>query len=694
MPAAQTPLSPRKLLRWSRQSIAGIGGPFYLIVVLALVTNVMTQYNAQLIANFIGQAQREITRTEPVAEAPAEATSGAQSTAPEGTPADRARSFRLIDYVLPQDTAWTAVLFAVTALIVIALSFANRVGTVWINTLMLQKLQLRLHDKLIRLGPSYHAKHDQGENTAVIMQYTAGAQPMLRDVLSFPFVRGVSLVTAIIFLFYNLSELRGQDDLIYALLAVLLIVLPVGGWWLSSKLRGAYGEVRERLAAVNNTLVDSLTAPQEVQLMNAAPRRSNAFGARLKDLAGAQLNAVVQGEKANQFQAAVPTILQVGLILWAVFFVGGDAVQAVVGIYLFVPRVVQPIQDMIQFYGSLNTAWPNIEKIGLILEEPLEVEDKGKKSARDISEHDLALSNLTYRPTPERTVLNRLNIAFPPDKVTALVGRSGSGKTTILRLVSRLFDPQDGTVTIGGTDIRDIRLDELRSMIATVSQFPLFVEADVRENLRLAVPDATDAAMEAACRAADLWPALERISPADPLGAPVPRMAGKSGLAGGERRRLAIARALLAEPRILLLDEPSTGIDAVSVGKIVETIRNAKRGRTVLLVDHDMDLVGALSDQICCLEDGQFTDIGTPQELAVRPSLFAKLAQAKKAYADTAEFEVHGSVPVRPAEVAGRSKGGPPGGAAGSAKAGMAAPPSGQPRAAGQAKAAGQPKGA
>ncbi len=661
-PIAQSPLSPVKLFRWARQAISGIVGPFYLITFLALVTNVMTQYNAQLIANFIGQAQRE--------------------AAAEPRPAT-AEGFYFIDYILPAETTWTAILFAVTAFIVIGLSFANRVGTVWINTLMLQKLQLRLHDKLIRLGPSYHARHDLGENTAVIMQYTAGAQPMLRDVLSFPFVRGVSLVTALLFLFYNLSELRGQDDVIYALLAVLLIVLPVGGWWLSSRLRSAYGEVREKLGAVNNTLVDSLTAPQEVQLMDAAPRRSAAFGAKLKELANAQVRAVIQGEKANQFQAAVPTILQVGLILWAVFAVGGDAVQAVVGIYLFVPRVVQPIQEMIQFYSGINTAWPNIEKIGLILEEPLEVEDKGKKSAADLAPHDLALHDLTYRPTPERTVLDHVSFTFPPSRITALVGRSGSGKTTILRLVSRLFDPHDGRVTIGGVDIRDIGLSELRSMIATVSQFPLFVEADVRENLRLAVPGASDTAMEAACRAADLWPALERISPSDPLATAVPRMAGKSGLAGGERRRLAIARALLAEPRILLLDEPSTGIDAVSVGKIVEAIRLATVGRTVLLVDHDMELVGALADQIVCLEDGRFSDIGTPAELSTRPSLFAKLSQAKKAYADTADFEVHGSVPVRPAEIAGSPRGAP-----GGQKGAMKAPPPSQGRAAGRTKGA------
>jgi ABC-type multidrug transport system fused ATPase/permease subunit len=189
--------------------------------------------------------------------------------------------------------------------------------------------------------------------------------------------------------------------------------------------------------------------------------------------------------------------------------------------------------------------------------------------------------------------------------------------------------------------------------------------------------------METACRSADLWPALERISPADPLGAPVPRMAGKSGLAGGERRRLAIARALLAEPRILLLDEPSTGIDAVSVAKIVEAIRKAKAGRTVLLVDHDMDLVAALADQIVCLEDGKFADVGTPAEMKARPTLFAKLAQAKQAYADTGEFEGHGSVPVRPAEFAGMARGGP-----GAPIGGAMKPPPGQVRAAGMMKGA------
>lgn len=657
-PAAQSSsISFAKLFRWATQALSGIVGPFFLITFLSLMTNLVALYNAQLIANFTGQVQTAL-QDEDAREAPAPADAGPAPSAESPPPVEPGEKFSFLNTLLPNDYRVTAVLFAVTALLVIALGFANRVGTVWLNTQMLQRLQLRLHDRLIQLGPNYHSRHDMGENSAVIMQYTAAAQPMLRDVLAFPIVRGVSLVTAILLLFYNLNALReeGQDNLIYAVLAVLLIVLPVGGWWLSSRLRGAYAEVRERQSAISNTLVDSLTAPAEIQLMDAGPRRSATFRAKLSDFARAQLQAVIQGETANQFQAAVPTLLQIGLIIWAVFFLGGNAVQAVVGIYLFVPKVVQPIQEIIQFYSGLNTAWPNIEKVGTTLEEPLEVEDKGQKTAAELPSHDLALNDLTFRPLPDLTVLDHVTFSFPRDKITALVGLSGSGKSTILKLVSRLFDPHGGKVTVGGVDIRDLSLSSLRSIIASVSQFPLFIEADVRENFQLAVPNATDQAMEAACRAADIWPTLEKLSPSDPLAAPVPRTAGKAGLSGGERRRLAIARAILADPRILLLDEPVAGVDAISVKKIAEGLRQAAPGRTVLLVEHDMDLIASLADMVCCLEGGRITDVGTPAELAARPSLFKRLLETRRAYGDQAEIEVTDTVPVRRVEVPGGGK--------------------------------------
>jgi ATP-binding cassette subfamily B protein len=464
----------------------------------------------------------------------------------------------------------------------------------------------------------------------------------------------------------------------YALLLVVLVILPVGGWLLSRRLRTANVQVRDQQSQLSNTLVDSLTAPQEVQLLGAGQRRSAAFGARLRELARAQVRAVIQSETSNQFQAAVPQILVAGFIVWAIFLVAQQgsearvaAIQAVLAIYLFVPRVVQPIQEMIQFYSTLNIAWPSVEKVGMLLEERNEVQDTGTKTVSDLKHSDVALDNVVYRPKPDLLVLDNVSFKFEPGTITALVGRSGSGKTSILRLISRLSDPESGRVVIGGIDAREFRLADLRAASATVSQFPLFIEADVRENLRLGVPNATDAEMETACREADLWLALQRLSPEDPLATAVTRQAGKGGLAGGERRRLAIARALLAKPHILLLDEPSTGIDVMSVGKIADAIR-AKPGQTMILVEHNIPLVRSLAHQVVCLQNGRFTDIGTPEELLARPTLFRELWEEWQRLTDTTEMEVHGTVPVRSVEGAAAARGATAGGAKGSAPAGGA----------------------
>jgi ABC-type multidrug transport system fused ATPase/permease subunit len=215
-------------------------------------------------------------------------------------------------------------------------------------------------------------------------------------------------------------------------------------------------------------------------------------------------------------------------------------------------------------------------------------------------------------------------------------------------MVARLFDPTVGRVTIGGTDVRDFKIAQLRAMSATVSQFPLFIEASVRENLRLGRADATDADMKHACMEADVWEALARISPGDPLAALVPRLAGKAGLAGGERRRLSIARTLLTDAPILLLDEPSTGIDALSVSKIIGVLRS-RPDRTILIIDHDMDLIRAVADVVCCLENGKFVDVGSPEEMLQRPTLFKSLLDLRRAYASGGDLEVTGTVPVRPA---------------------------------------------
>lgn len=634
-PTSEMPMSLSSMIALARRSIAGVFGPFVLVTGIGILVTVVSQYNVQLINNFIVQAR---TDTAPAAEAKG--------------------GFDLMSSLLPSDTAWTAILFAVTGLLTIALGFSNRVGTVWLNARMVQHLQQKLHDKLLRLGMDYHLRHDQGENIAVITQYPGQAATTLRELIAFPVVRGVSLAVAILFLFYNLSTIQGQGPVLYGLLGAVVLLLPVGGVWLAGRMREASAGVRDKFNAVNNEIVDSLMAHQEVQLMGAVERRSRTFAASLTRLVGAQVRSAVQSEAANQFQVAVPLLLQVGLILWAVFVVPGESLQAVIGIYLFVPFVVDPVRELVRFYSTINSAWPSIEKVGQVLDAPEEPRDEGKLGVEALEGAEVVLDDVVYRPTPERFIIDHLSYRFPEGKVTALFGESGSGKSTVLRLVSRMFDPTAGKVTLGGIDLRELNIAALRSQVGVVSQSANFITADVRTNMRLAAPQVTDDEMVAACRQADIWGALEKMSPQDPLAAPVSRSAGGPGLSGGERRRLAIARVLLARPRVLLLDEPGAGVDAVRAAKIADEVRRLAPGRTVILVEHNVPLVQAAADIVCCLEGGRITDSGTPAELAARPSLFQKMMLAQRRSAvDAADYDVQASLPVRRVDVSAASAG-------------------------------------
>jgi ABC-type multidrug transport system fused ATPase/permease subunit len=194
-----------------------------------------------------------------------------------------------------------------------------------------------------------------------------------------------------------------------------------------------------------------------------------------------------------------------------------------------------------------------------------------------------------------------------------------------------LYDPQGGRILIDGEDIAGATLASLRRHVAKVSQFPLFIADTIRANLQLGCATASDADLEAVCRRTGLWTVLENAAgpgrnPLDYLLPPIT----SEGLSGGQRRLLAVTRALLVQPTILLLDEPTTGIDAIGRAEVAAVLREACRGHTVFLVDHDMEFVSHFADWICCLEQGKISEVGSPKELAGRPGLFKDLLEASE----------------------------------------------------------------
>jgi ABC-type multidrug transport system fused ATPase/permease subunit len=598
----------RRLFRWAWFIVRATLGVYLLNIFLTLFSQTLQQYTVQLLAVVV---------------------SGLQTGS---APAGGGQGF--LAGLLPTSLGTAAILFAVLSLVGVALTFGERITNAWSDNVMTVKLQQNLHDKLLVLGHGYHGQHDLGETATIVSRYSAGSVMVLQDLISFPLVRGIGLVTAVVFLLNSLQTVGSSP--LWMRLAMLgaLLALPLGGWWLSGRLRGAFARVRDAELEVADELQNSLALPLEVQVMGAQAQRGTAFAARLRRYLRAKLAAGVRNEIATQFQGVTPVVLQVMFLIYGVFFALKNpslgSAGAILAIYYFVPQVVQPVQQILQFVLGLQSAWPQVESVIEILEAEPEVTDRPGAREVPAGAQGLEVDHVTFAYAVDgKRQLEDLSFTFAPGRVYAIVARAGAGKSTLLNLAARLRDPQGGALRIGGVDLRDLRLGSVRRRVAKVSQFPLFIADTVRQNFLLARADATDADIEAVCRRTGLWDVL--VNAAGPGGRPLdyvlPRAVGE-GLSGGQRRLLSVTRALLLQPSVLLLDEPTTGIDAIGRQMLVPVLREACKGLTVLLVDHDMEFVRSTADVVCVLEDGTFTQVGPPEELAARPGLFQRLLQS------------------------------------------------------------------
>ena len=638
MPVAEPESVPyRKLLHWGWYVVSVALGWFLANTVLTIFLQILTQYNVQVLATVVSGLGSSL------------AGSGAAPRSAE-VAGGAAKMGGFLTAFLPGKLETAAIVFASLALLLILLRFLERIIMTWSDNIMVARLQQRLHDKLLGLGPAYHQSHDLGETMLIVTRFSTGTQLLLRDLISFPVVRGISLVTAMVFLANNLVAVGETPVWVQATLLATIFILPLGGWWLSLKLRLAFEKVRDSETALANEFSNSASLPLEVQVMGAEPQRAEAFGNRLRTLIRNKMAAAVRNEIATQFQTSTPVFLQAVFLIYGVFFAlqsGNPAAPgAILAIYYFVPEAVSPLQEIIQFFTGLQSTWPQVEKVVEILEAEPEVKEKPGAVALTPSQGALAVEHLTFAYTPDgQKILDDLSYAFAPSQVTAIVARAGMGKSTLLNLVARLRDPQEGRIFVDGQDISGVTLASLRRQVAKVSQFPLFVADTIRTNFKLASAQATDDELAEVCRRTGLWEVLENAAGphTHPLDYLLPR-ATSEGLSGGQRRLLAVTRAFLLHPAILLLDEPTTGIDAIGRSQVASVLREACRGLTVLLVDHDMEFISHFADWVCCLEHGKFHEAGTPDELANRPGLFRDLLEASKEDHPEAPREIPGPV--------------------------------------------------
>jgi ATP-binding cassette subfamily B protein len=280
-----------------------------------------------------------------------------------------------------------------------------------------------------------------------------------------------------------------------------------------------------------------------------------------------------------------------------------------------------PVSSLLGVNVTVLSSLALFERLFDFLDMEQEIADKPGAQPLGDSRGHLRLEDVTFRYASELPpALDRVSFDVPPGKFAALVGHSGAGKTTIANLVPRLYDVDGGRITIDGHDIRDVTLDSLAANIGMVNQEPYLFHTSIRENLRYAQPEASDQELETAARAANIHEFIETL----PYG--YETIVGERGyrLSGGEKQRLAIARALLKDPAILILDEATSSVDSETERAIQSGLEHLTRGRTVLAIAHRLSTIMA-ADLIVVMDHGRVVETGAHAQLLARNGVYANL---------------------------------------------------------------------
>lgn len=352
-------------------------------------------------------------------------------------------------------------------------------------------------------------------------------------------------------------------------------------------------------------------------------RASGAQSIRLAALSGVLNGWAVQ---------AVFAALLVAGALWLDERLGGVAAQGmgmeaaipVIVALLLACRHVDPLLEVAGYADSLRAARVQLDAVRDILAVQPLPEPAVPQAPRDAS---VELRDVVFRYAPgQPEVLRGLSLRVEPGSMTALVGASGSGKSSVLRLIARFFDVQQGSVLVGDIDVRQIAGERLAGQISQIFQDSYLFQGSIADNIRMGRPQASDAEVMEAARQAGVAEIIERLS----QGLDTPVGEGGARLSGGERQRIAIARALIKDAPILLIDEATAALDAENQAAIAQALARLRGRRTLIVIAHQLSTV-AMADQIIVLDQGRVSEQGTPQQLAQAPGLYARFLARRRA---------------------------------------------------------------
>lgn len=492
----------------------------------------------------------------------------------------------------------------------------------WLGSRVVSDLRVRTFRHLLRHPPGYFHERESGALLSRLTSDIGALQHAVGAEFSIALRSAITVLGGVAVLTWTSPKLT-------SVMLALLPPLVVGAVWLGRRIRKRAREVQDAIADANAGLKEAVVGIDTVQTFNAEPWELGRYGQRIEDAFDAGISVAVL--RAGVFGASQALIYSaVAAILWwggGMVIDGGLTSGALASFLLYTLMVSGALVSLADIWANLQRALGASLRVFELVDEDPAIASPPEGHAPASVRGEVALDHVrfVYPSRPEVFALDDVSLTMQPGEVVALVGPSGAGKSTIASLLHRFHDPTEGQVLVDGVPLSDWDLDALRRAIATVQQEPVLFSGTIAENIRYGRPDATEAEVIEAAREACVADFVDRL----PEG--YDSRVGERGvkLSGGERQRIAIARALLADPRILILDEATSHLDAENEALVQLALSRLLQGRSTLVIAHRLSTVRD-ADRIVVLQEGRVLEQGTHASLMEEGSLYPRLVARQR----------------------------------------------------------------